>query len=33
LNVSGNLLMKIVLVIAVVYEAIEVILMMLWAGR
>jgi len=33
LNVSGNLLMKIVLVIAAVYEAIKVILMMLWAGR
>lgn len=33
MNVRGNLLVAIVLAVAAVYEAIEVILMMLWAGR
>ncbi|HUS72032.1 MAG TPA: hypothetical protein VMY06_03125, partial [Sedimentisphaerales bacterium] len=33
MNVRGNLLVIIVLAVAAVYEAIEVILMMLWAGR
>ena len=33
MNVRGNLLVIIVLAVAAVYEAIEVILVMLWAGR
>jgi hypothetical protein len=33
MNVRGNLLVIIVLVVAAIYEAIEVILMMIWAGR
>jgi hypothetical protein len=33
MNVRGNLLVIIVLAVAAIYEAIEVILMMLWAGR
>ncbi len=33
MNVRGNLLVIIVLAVAAVYEAIEVVLMMLWAGR
>jgi uncharacterized membrane protein SpoIIM required for sporulation len=33
MNVRGNLLVIIVLVIAAIYEAVEVIMMMNWAGR